>query len=434
MTNQNKTTHDPNTLTAQEDQELPKAQKLEPLGILVCGIAHDFNNLLTTIIGTLSIIQSKVQQAGSDLEDLLTEVKQASEQAKRLAQELLTLVMGGTSVRKISSLPKLLKDIISFTLRGCKAKCELFIQDDLWPVRIDEGQIGQVISNLMINASQAMPEGGLIEVRAENVMIKAKKKVSPKDATALDRDDCQKTSVGRYIRLSFKDHGVGIPQEHLHRIFEPYFTTKQEGFGLGLTITNYIVKNHGGVIEVESRVGAGSTFYIYLPASIEEATEETALAEQTTAEEKLRGEKPLAFGYEHLRHRRGRILFMDDKPNIRAVAERMLRHLQYEVELAKDGLEAINLYQKARISGQPFDAVILDLVVLNGMGGKEAVQKLLEIDPEVKAIVSSGYLNGQLISEYQRYGFSAAITKPYNLEDLTRVLDQVMKTEKSNSH
>ena len=434
------------------EEELQRAQKLESLSILAGGIAHDFNNLLTAIIGNLSLAERQAR-SGSNVSELLKEVKHASHQAKRLTHQLLTFAKGGTPIRKISSLSKLLKNTISFVLSGSKVRYELFIQDNLWLAEIDEGQISQVINNLIINASQAMPEGGLIEVRAENVANGAKDTLPPKEGEhkitegkymggkyiegehteggniEIEGEHTEGENIEiegkytegrnietRYIKISFRDHGVGIPEEYLPKIFDPYFTTKQKGNGLGLAVTYSIIKKHGGHIEVESKVGIGSIFSIYLPAS----KEESLAAKNDTEKSGICSSQSRYAG-------KGKILFMDDQPNIRDMVGRMLIHLNYEVELARDGAEAIDLYKKAKESGHPFDAVMLDLTVPGGMGGKDAIQKLLEIDPDVKAIVSSGYFNDPIMSEYRQYGFRGVVAKPYEVEELTEILNQVLR-------
>jgi len=408
------------------EEELQRAQKLESLSILAGGIAHDFNNLLTAIIGNLSLAERQAR-SGSNVSELLKEIKYASHQAKRLTHQLLTFAKGGAPIRKATSLSRLLKHTISFILSGSRVRYELFIQDNLWLAEIDEGQISQVINNLMINASQAMPEGGIIEVQAENVAIVAKDTLSSKEGEHKVEDE-HKVSEGKYkvtednyregnyIKISFKDHGVGIPEEYLSKIFDPYFTTKQKGSGLGLAVTYSIIKKHGGHIEVESKVGIGTAFSIYLPASKKEIL---AISNDT--------EKSGLFSSQRLYSGQRKILFMDDQQNIRDMVGRMLTHLKYEVELAKDGAEAIELYKKAKESKHPFDAVMLDLTVPGGMGGKDAIQKLLEIDPNVKAIVSSGYFNDPIMSEYRLYGFHGVVAKPYEVEELTEILNQVLR-------
>ncbi|MEW5803851.1 MAG: PAS domain S-box protein [bacterium] len=423
------------------EEGLQRAQKLESLSILAGGIAHDFNNLLAAIIGNLSLAERQLQSE-SAISEIVREVKTASFQAKRLTQQLLTFAKGGAPIRKTASLSKLLKDTTSFLLRGSTVRYQLFIQEDLWLAEIDEGQVSQVIHNLVINASQAMPEGGLIEVRAENVTLgtRADAALPPREGKEHVMHGCVHSEpgekseygaghgtkgewgikAGKYIKISIRDHGVGIPEEYLNRIFDPYFTTKPKGSGLGLAVTYSIVKKHQGSIEVESRVGIGTSFTIYLPA----------LEKEPAAAASDLSRRNMPSSLQSLYSRRGKILFMDDKPSIRDVVGRMLTHLKYEVELAKDGAEAIELYRKAKESEHPFDAVMLDLTVPGGMGGKDAIQKLLEIDPKIKAIVSSGYFNDPIMSDYRRYGFHGVVIKPYEVKELTETLSRVLRPER----
>lgn len=271
-------------------------------------------------------------------------------------------------------------------------KCEFSIPDNLWPAKVDEGQVSQVINNLIINAYQAMPEGGIIKVHFENVIIA--------------ENDVLPIKKGEYVKISIKDNGIGIPKEHLPKIFDPYFTTRHKGSGLGLSTAYSIIKKHDGHITMESKMGVGTTFHIYLPAS-----KEKVLTKKVEDEKSLTG--------------KGRILIMDDEDAVREVAGLMLKNIGYEVEFAGDGVEAIEFYKKARESGKPFDVAIIDLTVPGGMGGKEAVKKLLEIDPNVKTIVSSGYSNDPIMSEFKQYGFKGVIAKPYLIEELSEIVSRV---------
>ncbi|MEW6379981.1 MAG: AAA family ATPase [bacterium] len=378
------------------EEEMQKIQKLESLGILAGGIAHDFNNLLTAIIGNVSLIELNAL-TGKDIGEIVEEVKKASKQAKRLTQQLLTFSKGGKPIKKSIALTKLFQEAQMLALSGSQVKCELFIADDLWCVEADEGQISQVINNIMINANQAMPEGGTITVHAENVTLESK--------------DNGFLKSGRYVKISMRDQGGGIPQEHVQKIFDPFFTTKEKGSGLGLAITYSIVKKHEGHITVESTPGIGTTFTFYLPASERE----------TPVQQGVKREKPLAG--------KGNVLIMDDQVQIRKMTERILTHLGYQVESAQDGAEAVELYKKHKEAGQGFDAVILDLTVPGGMGGREAMQKLRQLDPDVKAVVSSGYFNDPVISEYQQYGFKGVVAKPFEMKELNEVLLKVIRGE-----
>lgn len=375
------------------EQELVRTQKLESIGILAGGIAHDFNNILTAILGNVNL--ARMYTTEGKVDEKLAKIEKASIQAKDLTQQLLTFSKGGAPIKKTTTIGELIRDSTSFALRGSNVKCHFSIPDELWPADIDEGQIGQVINNLIINAYQAMPGGGTIEVQAENAVI------IPEEGHPLQQ--------GRYLKLSITDQGIGIPEKYLPKIFDPYFTTKQKGSGLGLATTYSIIKRHNGYIDVESRVGAGTTFTLWLPASHELSEEE-----EKKTDEMVRGE--------------GKILLMDDEEIILDAAGEVLRVLGYTVKCAKDGREAIELYRKAKEAGTPFDAVIMDLTIPGGMGGKEAISNLLGIDPGVKAIVSSGYSTDPVMADFGKYGFKGVVTKPYSIEELSEILHRVIKS------
>ncbi|MBU3949737.1 MAG: PAS domain S-box protein [Proteobacteria bacterium] len=373
------------------EEEILKSRKLESLGVLAGGIAHDFNNILTAIIGNIAMARMQTKPDDERFE-LLSEAEAASARAQTLTGQLLTFSKGGAPLKEIASIKDILKESCSFVLRGSKADCEYSIAKDLWPAEVDTGQISQVINNIMINANQAMPEGGMIQIAAENLLID--------DSYGLP------LTPGEYIRISIKDQGVGISEKHFLNIFDPYFTTKQQGSGLGLATTYSIIKKHDGHITLESQIGIGTTFYIYLPAS-----------EETVSEKE---EIQLVTGH-------GRILVMDDEAPLRKMVGRMLKSLCYESEFAKNGSEAIKMYKEAKEAGKPYDAVILDLTIPGGMGGKEAIKKLLEIDPEIKAIVSSGYSNDPVLANFLEYGFKGIMPKPFETLYLSNVLNEVLK-------
>jgi len=375
------------------ERELLKADKLESLGVLSGGIAHDFNNILTSILGNISIAKM-FAKPGDKIFERLEEAENDCVRARVLTQKILTFSRGGAPIMKTAFISELLRDSASFALSGSNVRCEFSIPDDLWRIEVDEGQIAQAISNLIINASQAMPGGGVINLLAENIVVDEKQGIP--------------LNNGGYVKISVTDHGIGIPKEHFQQIFDPYYTTKRGGSGLGLAIAYSIVKRHNGYIDVKSIPGKETTFSIYLPASPKEA-----LAEKESGE-KIRGGK-------------GKILVMDDEKMIRDVVGDMLGILGYEAEFAKDGAEAVELYKKAEQSVRPFDAVIMDLTVPGGMGGKEAVRKLAEIDPEVKAIVSSGYSDDPVMADFRKYGFSNVVAKPYNIKELGDALYEVLK-------
>jgi two-component system cell cycle sensor histidine kinase/response regulator CckA len=315
--------------------------------------------------------------------------------ARQLTWQLLTFSRGGVPVKKTLAIPDILKESVNLALRGSNVRCMFDIAPDLWDVSADEGQLVQVFSNVVINAQQAMPQGGAIDIRAENIFEPATR-----------REQALSVQAGGYVRVSITDVGIGIPPENLSRIFDPYFTTKQKGSGLGLATLHSIIKNHGGYVSVESSLGQGTTIRISFPAAIGRAAHREFVASTPTG--------------------RGRILVMDDEASIRTLASRMITSLGHEAEVVDDGTAAIEQYMQALKTGQPFDAVILDLVVPGGMGAREAIARLSTVDPAVKAIVVSGYAQDSAVTEFREHGFKASIAKPYTLEELDATLHAVM--------
>lgn len=371
------------------EEEMLKASKLESVGLLAGGIAHDFNNILTAVMSNLFLLKTTATQ-DSEIFTRLVELENSVMLAKNLTQQLLTFSKGGLPITKTSTIKDLLKESVDFALRGSNISCELTIAEDLWPVEIDEGQINQVINNLIINAQQAMPNGGKIHITAENL---AHQPLLPLEPTS-------------YIKLTIKDQGVGIAKEHINNIFDPYFTTKPNGTGLGLTTSYSIIKNHKGYIYAESELGNGTTFYIYLPASKNSQVEKKEL-------------KPAITG-------KGRVLFMEDNRALRELMPTMLERFGFEVVVAKDGIETVEAFKEAFQAQNPFDVVIMDLTIPGGMGGKETIKKLLEVDPNVKSIVSSGYSNDPVMADFKTYGFRSVVVKPYRAEELADVIFSVM--------
>ena len=367
----------------QARQELLKTQKLESLGVLAGGIAHDFNNLLTAIFGNISLARYQLDDPEA-VAKRLEDAENAIVRAADLTKQLLTFSRGGAPVKKIIKLDDLLREAALFVLHGSNVTCQFELADELWPVEADEGQLVQVIHNLMLNADQAMPGGGTVTIRAEKVCI-------PPDGD-------------RFVRISIADTGMGIPEGNLVRIFDPYFTTKPQGNGLGLATCYSIIKKHGGKIRAHSMVGAGSNFIISLPASLQPCLPDTKSSLGT------------------LYRSSGRVLVMDDDRTIRAIAQGILIEAGYTVEFAEHGGEALELYQKRKKQGIPFFAAILDLTIPGGIGGKETMERLLQIDPEVRAVVSSGYSNDPVMANFRDYGFRAVLSKPYRSQEMSKVL------------
>ena len=374
-------------------EEVLRAQKLESIGLLAGGIAHDFNNLLTALLGNISL--AKIY-AGTDekVVEKLAAAEKASLRAKDLTQQLLTFSKGGAPVKKVMYIKDILQDSCSFALRGANVNCGYEFQEDLWPVDVDSGQLSQVIHNLVINADQAMPEGGIVSISAENVVFDKKKSLQ--------------LAADNYIRVSVNDQGVGINQQDLPRIFDPFFTNKPGGSGLGLATAFSIIKNHQGHITVETTPGKGSTFLVYLPAA-----DKKVVAPRKDEAITYLGE--------------GRILLMDDNEDVRETAAGLLTHAGYTVALANDGAEAVIMYQQALDEEKRFDGVILDLTVPGGMGGKDAAENILAVDPSAKIIVSSGYANDPIMADYPKYGFSGVVPKPYKIQDLSKVVHDILQ-------
>ena len=387
------------------EAERRKADAIEQLGLVAGGIAHDFNNLLTAIIGNISLA-SFVLPPNSEMTTRLNDAKNASMRARDLAQQLLTFARGGAPIKQTASIGKLIQDTVSFSLRGTHSRSDFKFGENLWAAEIDPGQISQVIGNLVVNADQAMPNGGTLHVSCENFVY--------------DPATCEFISdldAGDYIKISIRDEGVGIPEEYLKRIFDPYFTTKAKGNGLGLATTYSIIKNHSGLITVDSEVHAGSTFTLYLPALRDHAIEVEQPASTTIT--------PVIEGS-------GRVLIVDDEETIRDLIEFTLSHIGYQVMGAETALAGVNLYREKLEAGERFDCVILDLTLPGGMGGKEALKRLIEIDPTVSAIVSSGYAMDDTMSRYQDYGFRGCIAKPYEAAELGRVVHEVIQSSRVN--
>ena len=368
--------------------EMLKTQKLESLGVLAGGIAHDFNNILMAIIGNISLARMQMHEPEL-LAERLADAEKAASRAKGLTKQLLTFARGGEPVKKIIELKGLLKEAAGFATRGSTVSGDFFLEDNLSLVEADEGQLSQVFHNLVLNAVQAMPDGGTVTICAENFSSPTGK---------------------RFVKISVADTGVGIPEQHLQRIFDPYFTTKQQGSGLGLATCHSIIRKHGGIINLDSLPGVGSTFHVSLPALNYDCIAEASAGVSVSC------------GY-------GRVLVMDDEKPVRKVLQEMLEMLGCTVECSVNGDEAVDLYRKRKEEGMPYAAVIMDLTIPGGRGGKDAVADLLALDPKVKTIVSSGYAADPVMAHYQEYGFSAVLVKPYRLQELSRVLRELFAAD-----
>ena len=383
--------------------ERARADKLASLGLLAGGIARDFNNILMAVMGNVSMARASMPGPGHAV-TALTQAEQACVRARHLTWNLLTFSKGGTPDKKTITLPRLLEESARLALYGSSVPYVLHVDPELWPVHADDRQLAQVINNVLINAQQAMPRGGTIEITAENVVER-----EHRSEFALHGDP------GPYIRISISDKGMGIPPENLASIFDPYFTTKQAGSGLGLATSHSIVKNHGGFFQVDSTLGRGTTVHVYLPASLDKKVEEPA-----GAIEGVSGA--------------GRILVMDGDATIRTLAGNMLEFLGYTPEVVSSGSAAVERYKRALEQGCPFDAVILDLVVPEGMGGKEAMAQLGVLDRKVTAILSSGYAEDSTIQDFEKLGFKAFIPKPFTIGELSKTLHAVMAPPSLHVH
>ena len=389
-------------------EERAKAHKLSALGLLAGGMANDFNNILTAIIGNVSMARTTMPESGAGA-TALTEAERACIRARHLTWQLLTFSKGGIPTRKTVKPTSVLADSVATALRGTNLQYTLDIAPDLWAVDADESQLGQVFTNVLLNAQEAMPRGGTITIRAGNA-VESENRL----------EHALRVAPGRYVCVSITDTGVGIPPEHLARIFDPYFSTKNGGSGLGLATTHSIVKNHGGFVTVQSQVGRGTTMRISVPA----AAVDRIVAHQ----------EPAPALVSATRSRRQRVLVMDDEPSIRRVTGNMLEFLGYQAEVVDTGTVAVERFRQALEKGRPFDVVLLDLIVPGGMGGKETMDRLSRLTPTVKAVLVSGYVQQSAMAEYRDCGFGAVITKPFTLEELSTTLRSVLAPTSSRVH
>ncbi len=368
--------------------ELAKSNKLESVGVLAGGIAHDFNNILTGILGNLSLAKYIVKDDDS-LYKRLDDAEKASLRAKDLTKQLLTFSKGGEPIKRPVELTATIQETATFALAGSNCKCEFDMGSDVVSVEADVGQISQVIHNLVINGCQAMPEGGGVRVCSKREVVGMTNQLN--------------LAAGIYLKISITDTGYGIEKSLLTRIFDPYYSTKSNGKGLGLASAYSIIKKHEGTIHVLSEPGQGSIFELYLPAS-----------DAKTETENDQGQV--------VQMGRGRVLVLDDEEIVRDVAGAMLTSLGYEADFVVDGESAITRYTEGIKANKKYDFVIVDLTIPGRMGGKEAMRHLLQLDPEIVAIVSSGYANDPIMANYKDHGFVALLAKPFSLEELSSVV------------
>lgn len=376
----------------QAQEELLQSRKLESVGLLAGGIAHDFNNILTGLFGNIELAKNKLDSDHPSFSNIHT-ASSALEEATNLTKRLLTFSKGGDPLLEAVNIEQVITDSIKFSLSGSNIKTVLKLSENLWQVTADKGQLSQVITNMVINADQAMPSGGTLEIEAENINI---------------TDNIQAHDLsGDYVKLTINDQGHGIPHKHLNKIFDPYFSTKQSGSGLGLATVHSIINKHHGNIQVKSKLGKGSTFIIYFPAV---KTLSKIKRIEPESEIKQRSSK------------KANILVMDDNDMILDFSRDILNQIGYSVDIAKDGKEALEKYISADKNGSPFDVVIMDLTIPGGMGGKETVKELLVIDPDAKVIVSSGYSTDPVMANFSEYGFNSRLTKPFQIKDLEQTI------------
>jgi signal transduction histidine kinase/ActR/RegA family two-component response regulator len=373
--------------------EAAKNVQLESLGVLAGGLAHDFNNILTVILGNVSIAATGAG-AVEGIAGPLREAANASQQAQNLTRQLLAFSKGGAPVKTTAHLQETIRESARFGLHGSNVLAKFEISDDLWPADVDGGQINQVIHNLVINAVQAMPDGGNLRISARN-------------RAALGRD-CAIPGCEKWIEISVADDGCGVSPDKLARMFEPYFTTKQKGNGLGLAMCDMIVRNHGGRITVESEPGKGTTFRIHLPASAKPVVRHNGTAVAPPGA------------------RRGRILVLEDDDSLRKLMATMFRRLGYQADFAQSGEEAIRAFTTANQLGLPHDAAVLDLNIPGSMGGRETMRRLREMRPDFPALVSSGSALDPAVANYREHGFAGVISKPYTLDQFAEALARVI--------
>lgn len=376
------------------EEELIRMQKLKSLGLLAGGIAHDFNNIHTLLFGNIELAKSRMQSGQAGLAELELAEKALS-RANVLSNQLLTFAKGGEPIKQRLHIDKLIEGVVRLDMAGSKAGYHVEVEPGLWQVDADPGQLEQVFTNLVLNALQAMPNGGRLQVSMANARLTGGERVPLKPGT--------------YVQIRLSDNGVGIDKAYLPQIFDPYFSTRKGGTGLGLATAYSIISRHGGHIEASSQLGAGTTFVMYLPAIAEETTEKAAQQ-----------------GKQQVAPTAQRVLVMDDEEELCTLLQKVLELDGYDVVTSADGEAAIREFDAALRQGLPFACVIMDLTIPGAMGGKEAVQEILKLSPAAKVIVSSGYAEDPVLANFAEYGFKGVIPKPYMPSAMRRIVKDVL--------
>lgn len=384
----------------EERTQFEKAQKLESLGVLAGGIAHDFNNLLTGVLGNIGLIKLYIEEKNDiKIQSSLIDMQKVVKRASNLTNQLLTFSKGGSPILRVASLENIIKENTIFVLSGSNVDYSFKIEKDLWNVNIDTGQISQVIQNLIINADQAMPTGGNIKVSMKNTYLKS-----------ISNSSGEKVPPGDYVCIKIKDNGQGIPKGILLKIFDPYFTTKEEGSGLGLATVYSIIEKHNGYLDVKSTQNKGTVFTLYLPKANSPKSKEKETNKKYAP--KYAPKTDVYFDTPK------RILIMDDEKPVQKVVKEMFLGFNFKVDVTSTGEEALNKIRESILSGDKYDIVLLDLTIPGRMGGKETISHILKLDPNIYSIATSGYSSDHVMANYKKFGFKGILKKPYSIEEI----------------
>ncbi|MHA1340654.1 MAG: PAS domain S-box protein [Promethearchaeota archaeon] len=392
-------------------------KQIESIGLMAAGVAHDFNNLLTSILGNISLLKFDIenQTFSGDTIDLLRDAENATLQARELVKRLLTFSKGGETLsKKVHDIESIIRSTTDLIKVGKKVEINFYFDNNLWSVEIDESQIRQVIQNIVLNAIQAINEHGIIKISVRNII--------------LEDNNLLLLKPGRYIEIKISDNGIGITKEQIPKIFDLYFSTKKNGSGLGLPISHLIIKKHGGTITVDSKVGEGTTFKIYLPAT-EKAFQKKVLMDKREKvkkiEKEIQKESPMFKGEP--------ILILEDDLNVARSLKIMLRRLNFSSDIANTAEKAIDMYKRRFLEKKPYSLIFIDLNLTGDIDGVKAFREILKIDPNAKGIISTSYSAEELLNNFQDYGFIGRLTKPYTLSELVVILKSVFKSKNSNN-